>query len=101
MADENNAKFTGEKKLPELMEKLDELLRKEMPGRPYLLTVTTGYEIGKDGEKTTLAAQWSWRSNVIVGKDDAVMVSEFLSNQLKDVVEHPEYGVKKNYSKNK
>jgi hypothetical protein len=99
--EEKGTKFAGEKKLPELAAKCEAILKEEMPGRPYLMVITTGYEIGKSGEKTTLAAQWSWRSNVIIGKDDAEPVAEFLSGQLQDAVNHPEYGVKKAYAKKK
>jgi hypothetical protein len=89
----------GDRKLGELVEKFEKEFRKEMAGRPYLLAVTSGYVIGNEGDKATLAAQWSWRSNVIVGAEDSEKMMDFLSNQLKDVAEHPEYGVKKKYMK--
>jgi hypothetical protein len=89
----------GDSKLGELVEKFEKEFRKEMAGRPYLLAVTSGYVIGNEGDKATLAAQWSWRSNVIVGAEDSEKMMDFLSGQLKDVAEHPEYGVKKKYKK--
>ena len=89
----------GDHKLGELVEKFEKEFRKEMAGRPYLLAVTSGYVIGNEGDKATLAAQWSWRSNVIVGAEDSGKMIDFLSGQLKDVADHPEYGVKKKYSK--
>jgi len=91
--------FANDKKLSELLEKLDKEFLKEMAGRPYLLVATSGYEIGKDGDKSTLASQWSWRSNVLIGTEDSDKMAEFLANQLKDVSDHPEYGVKRKYKK--
>ncbi len=97
--EETKVDFANDKKLTELLEKVDKEFQKEMAGRPYLLVATSGYEIGKDGDKSTLAAQWSWRSNVLIGKEDADKMAEFLAGQLKDVSDHPEYGVKKRYKK--
>ncbi|MFA6214295.1 MAG: hypothetical protein WC717_03390 [Candidatus Micrarchaeia archaeon] len=97
--DEKKDEISGDNKLAVLLEKLDKEFLKEMAGRPYLLVATSGYEIGRDGDRATLAAQWSWRSNVLVGKEDSDKMAEFLANQLKDVSEHPEYGVKRKYRK--
>ena len=103
MADKKNEEkrkeIANDKKLAELLEKFDKEFHKEMAGRPYLLVATSGFEIGRDGEKSTLASQWSWRSNVLVGTEDSDKMAEFLAGQLKDVAEHPEYGVKKKYKK--
>lgn len=98
---EKKDKFAGEEKLSEAVGKIDAELRKELGTRPYLLVVATGYELGREGHDVTLAAQWSWRSNVIIGGTDSEKMAEFLSNQLKEAVEHPEHGVKKTYSKKK
>jgi hypothetical protein len=97
--DEKQSDLKGDSKLGELVEKFEKEFRKEMAGRPYLLSVTSGYVIGNEGDKATLAAQWSWRSNVIIGTQDSEKMMEFLTAQLKDVVDHPEYGVKKKYRK--
>jgi hypothetical protein len=97
--DEKKTDFANDKKLSELLERLDKEFLKEMAGRPYLLVATSGYEIGKDGDKSTLASQWSWRSNVLIGTEDSDKMAEFLAGQLKDVSDHPEYGVKKRYKK--
>ncbi|MCX6769261.1 MAG: hypothetical protein NT051_01125 [Candidatus Micrarchaeota archaeon] len=94
-------KSTGEQRLHEIVTELDSQLRKEMGTRPYLITVTTGYEIGKDGGKSVLAAQWSWRSNVIVEGTDSETLIGFLTGQLKDAVENPENGIKKKYARKK
>ena len=88
-----------EKKLGKLLEKLDAEFAREMGGRPYLLVATTGYTVEQEGDKATLAAQWSWRSNVRIGTEDSERMAEFLANQMKDVAEHPEYGVRKRYKK--
>ncbi|MFA6328082.1 MAG: hypothetical protein WCY41_01405 [Candidatus Micrarchaeia archaeon] len=96
---EKKIDFANDKKLAELLEKLDKEFMKEMAGRPYLLVATSGYEIGRDGDKSTLASQWSWRSNVLVGSEEGGKMADFLAGQLKDVADHPEYGVKKRYKK--
>ncbi|MCX6770619.1 MAG: hypothetical protein NTX79_01045 [Candidatus Micrarchaeota archaeon] len=97
--EEKKIDFANDKKLSELLEKFDREFTKEMAGRPYLLVATSGYEIGRDGDKSTLASQWSWRSNVLVGTEDSDKMAEFLANQLKEVSDHPAYGVKKKYKK--
>ena len=97
--EEKKIDFANDNRLAELLEKLDKDFMKEMAGRPYLLVATSGYEIGRDGDRSTLASQWSWRSNVLIGTDDSDKMAEFLANQLKEVSDHPEYGVKKRYKK--
>ena len=88
-----------EKKLSRLLERMDADFAKEMAGRPYLLIATSGYAVEQEGDKATLAAQWSWRSNVLIGTPDSDKMAEFLANQLKEVADHQEYGVKKKYKK--
>ena len=97
--EEKRIDFANDKKLAELLEKFDKEFQKEMAGRPYLLVATSGFEIGRDGDKSTLASQWSWRSNVLVGTEDSDKMAEFLANQLREVSDHPEHGVKKRYKK--
>jgi len=97
--EEKKIDFANDDKLAKLLEKFDKEFNKEMAGRPYLLVATSGYEIGRDGEKSTLASQWSWRSNVLIGTEDSDKMTDFLANQLKEVSDHPEYGVKKKYKK--
>jgi len=97
--EEAKTEFPDEKKLGQLVEKFDAELRKELAGRPYLLAVASGYVMGSEGDKATLAAQWSWRSNVLIGTEDSDKMAEFLAGQLKDVADHPEYGVRKKYRK--
>jgi len=97
--EEKKPEAKADNRLGKLVERFEKEFRKEMTGRPYLLTVTSGYVVGNEGDKATLAAQWSWRSNVIIGTEDSGRMVDFLTAQLKDVVEHPEYGVKKQYAK--
>ena len=102
MADEKNkSEFADDKKLGELVEKINKELGAGLKGRPYLLAVTTGYELEQVAGKSKLAAQWSWRSNVFVGSEDSPKMMEFLSQQLRDVVEHPEAGTKAKYKAKK
>jgi len=89
--------FSEEKKLGELVTKLHGQLADEMKGRPYLMVVTTGYEIGKEGEKSLMAAQWAWRSNVFIDRPESKPLMNFLVGQLSDATDHPENGVKKQY----
>jgi hypothetical protein len=89
----------GEGQLPEVVDRVNEILSKEFAGRPYLMVVATGYEIGNDGDKSTFAAQWSWRSNVIMGSEGGERLATFLSDQLQEAANHPENGVKKTYAK--
>lgn len=88
-------------KLSQIVEKLNKELLKEMAHRPYLFVVASGYEISRKEGVSTLAPQWSWRSNVIVGAPESQRVAEFLADQLKDVAENPENGVKALYKKNR
>ena len=90
-------KFSEEGKLSEIVNKAHGEIADSMNGRPYLLVVATGYEIGKEGEKSLLAAQWAWRSNVFVDRPESGKLMEFLAGQLREVADHPESGVKKSY----
>lgn len=102
MADEKGKnEFKGEKRLGELAEKVNKELSEGLKGRPYLVAIATGYELEHIEGKSRLAAQWSWRTNVIIGSEDGEKVMEFLSNQLKEVVEHPQDGVKAKYAPKK
>ncbi len=94
---EEKKKFPDEDKLPKLMEKVHGEFLDGMKGRPYLMVVASGYEIGKDGDKSKIAAQWSWRSNLFVNSEEAKSLMKFLISQLKDAVDHPEGGIKKKY----
>lgn len=96
-AKKGDLKFTEENRLGEIVTKLHGQLADEMKGRPYLMVVTTGYEIGKDGEKSLMAAQWAWRSNVYLCKDEGKAIMGFLVGQLSEAAEHPEGGIKKQY----
>ena len=95
--DKDSVEFAGDESLTELIDKANTVLLNGMAGRPYMLVVTSGYEIGRDGEKHTLSSQWSWRSNVFINTKESAHLADFLASQLKDVVDHPEGGIKKKY----
>ena len=97
MAEKKSKEFKDEKKLGELVEKINKELASGLKGRPYLLAITSGYELEQVKGKSRLAAQWSWRSNVIVGSGEGSKMMDFLSQQLQDVVGHPEAGIKAKY----
>jgi hypothetical protein len=106
MADNKNVKkeekkttITGQEKIPELLAKANEVFAKEMVGRPYLLVVASGFEIGNEGNRSRIAAQWAWRSNVIVGSEDGPAVADFFCNQLREVADDQKHGVKAKYKK--
>ena len=91
-------KFSEEGKLSEIVNKAHGEIADSMNGRPYLLVVATGYEIGKEGEKSLLAAQWAWRSNVYKDKEEGGKLMTFLISQLPDVLDDSEIGVRKSYA---
>jgi hypothetical protein len=90
-------KFSEEKKLVELANKFNDELLEKMNGRPYLLVIASGFEIGKKEDKSLFTSQWTWRSNVFIGKEESKKLMEFLISQLKDAVEDQENGIKKKY----
>ncbi|MCX8197857.1 MAG: hypothetical protein N3F07_01530 [Candidatus Micrarchaeota archaeon] len=96
-SEEKKERFSEEKRLGEIASKLNEKLMEEMKGRPYLMVIATGYEIGREGEKSLLASQWAWRSNVYIGAPESKTLMGFLIEQLKDAAEHEEVGIKKQY----
>lgn len=101
MAEEKRPKpeedIKDEKMLGAAVDDIHRILVDKMKGRPYLLVVTTGFENGKDGDRTVFAAQWAWRSNVYYNKDSGGKLMEFLTSQLPDVAQDPEVGVHKAY----
>ncbi len=98
MAEEKKEKKKhDENTLGKIVDKMNGQMADEMEGRPYLFVVATGYELEKEGDTSKFAPQWSWRTNVYLGKEDGKKLMVFLSNQLQEVVEHPERGVKKQY----
>jgi hypothetical protein len=104
MADEK--KITEEEeKVRKIVDEANEKLMKETDGKPYLLVLTTLHEIDRVGEKSKLAAQWNWRSNIdsrLEGMKEneaeaARTLMGFLVEQLRAVAEHPENGIRKKY----
>ena len=96
VADPKDAKMLGE-----AVDEIHGMLADRMKGRPYLLVVSSGFENGKDGDKTVFAAQWAWRSNVYKNRDVGGKLMEFLSSQLSDAVNDSEIGIKKSYAEEK
>lgn len=90
-----------EKMLGAAVDEIHRTFADKMQGRPYLLVVTTGFDNGKDGDKTVFAAQWAWRSNVYSNRDEGGRLIEFLASQLKDAMDDPEIGIKKLYETRK
>ncbi len=104
MADEK--KITEEEeRVRKIVDEANEKLMKESDGRPYLLVLTTLHEVDRTGDKSKLAAQWNWRSNIdsrLEGKSEkeaeaAKTLVGFLVEQLRAVAEHPENGIRKKY----
>jgi|GEM_PF-914836 len=99
-AENKGAAKQGEKdegRLAKLIGELNAELGKGMGARPYLLVVATGYPVGSDGEMTRFAPQWAWRANVFVENEGGKEVIGFLCDQLKEVSDNPQHGVKKAY----
>ena len=93
---EENAK--DEKMLGPAVDEIHRTLADKMKGRPYLLIVASGFESGKEKDKTVFAAQWAWRSNVYKDKEEGGKLMTFLISQLPDVLDDSEIGVRKSYA---
>ncbi|MCX8195020.1 MAG: hypothetical protein N3G22_02850 [Candidatus Micrarchaeota archaeon] len=94
-----------ERKLAEVLNKANELLAEHIKERPYLLVLSTIYELEREGNKSKIAGQWNWRSNVDarqegVGeleKENRRKVVKLLVEQVQDALERKEIGVKAKY----
>lgn len=94
-----------EERLKKIVDEANEKLLKETDGKPYLLVLATLHEIDREGNKSKLASQWNWRTNIDSrreGRTDKELeasktLMKFLVDQLKSVAEHPESGIKKKY----
>ncbi|MEM4554530.1 MAG: hypothetical protein QXT25_01630 [Candidatus Anstonellaceae archaeon] len=95
----------AEQKLRKIADETGAKLLEENEGRPYLLVLIGLHEIERDGNKSKIAAQWEWRSNIqsnyaIMGKEEAEVakkLASYLVAQLNEVANHPEVGIKKKY----
>lgn len=102
---EDDAIRANEEKIRALVDKFNNELIVEMDGKPYLMVLATLHEIGRDGGKSKLATQWNWRSNIDPREEGRSkkevetgrIMMKFLTERLKDVVDHPEGGLKKKY----
>ncbi len=94
-----------EKKIGELTDRLNALVLEEVNGRPYLLMLSTLYEVEREGDKSKIAAQWNWRSNIdsrIENRKESDIeagkaMMRLLVEQLKDVSDRPKIGIKTHY----
>lgn len=94
-----------EARISKLVDKFNDQLLVETSGKPYLLVLATLHEVDREGEKSKLATQWNWRSNIDArteGRPEKDIeagknMMKFLSERLMDVVNHPEVGIKKKY----
>lgn len=88
-----------------LVDEFNSKLTSEMKGRPYLLVLSTLYEVEREGNKSKIAAQWNWRTNIdsrTGGRKESDIETGrkmmlLLIDQLKDVVERPKNGLKDRY----
>lgn len=96
MADEKKG-ADEQKKLGELVEKVNKELQIELKGKPYVIVIASCYEIGHTEDRSELGPLWGWGSNVLVGSKDGPSVAKFLGDQLKDVVNDPQSGINKAY----
>ena len=94
-----------EERLKKIVDEANEKLLKETDGKPYLLVLATLHEVDRTGDRSKLAAQWNWRTNIDSKKEGrsekeieaAKTLVGYLVEQLKNVAEHPESGIKKKY----
>lgn len=94
-----------EKKIGELMDRINALVLEEVKDKPYLLVLSTLYEVDREGDKSKIAAQWNWRSNIdprTEGRKESDIeagktMMRLLVEQLKDVSDRPKIGIKTHY----
>ena len=94
-----------EEKIKEIVDRFNGELVREMEGKPYLMVLATLHEIEREGEKSKLAAQWNWRSNIDPREEGrqkkdieaSRVMMKFLVERLNDVVENQDGGLKKKY----
>ncbi len=104
MAEDDNVK-DDEEKVRKIVDEMNEKLIGQVKGRPYLLVVSTLYEVSREGDKSKVGAQWNWRSNIKSeaagrSKDDietGQTLMKLLVDQLKDVAERPGIGIRDKY----
>ncbi|MEM4348004.1 MAG: hypothetical protein QXN37_00330 [Candidatus Anstonellaceae archaeon] len=95
----------AEQTLRKIADETDAKLLEQNEGRPYLLVIIGLHEIGREGNKSKIAAQWEWRSNIQsnyanMSNEEAEVAKRLVSylvDQLSDVANHPEFGIKKKY----
>ena len=94
-----------EAKIAGIVDTFNNELIVEMAGKPYLLILATLHEVDREGDKSKLATQWNWRSNIdsrTEGRpqkdiEAGKTMMKFLVERLPEVVDHPEGGIKKRY----
>ena len=102
---EENEIRADEARIKEIVDRFNAELIREMEGKPYLMVLATLHEIEREGEKSKLAAQWNWRSNIDPREegrpkkeiDASRVMMKFLTERLKDVVDSPDGGLKSKY----
>ncbi|MCX8196739.1 MAG: hypothetical protein N3G80_00250 [Candidatus Micrarchaeota archaeon] len=101
----NEALAEEETKLRRLFDEAEKKLLEGMDGKPYLIVLVGLHEIERENDKSKLAAQWEWRSNIRIDYDRmtaqqtevAKKLASFAVQQLEEVINHPEAGIKKKY----
>jgi hypothetical protein len=94
-----------EEKVSALVTEFNAKLATEMKDRPYLLVLSTLYEVEREGNQSKIAAQWNWRSNIdsrtearkATDIETGKRMMQLLIDQLKDIVERPKDGLKERY----
>jgi hypothetical protein len=94
-----------EESIRKIVDEFNEKLIKAANRRPYLLVLATLYEVDREGDKSKIAGQWNWRSNVNSNeegrkKEDIEIGKQMmglLADQVKDALDRPKIGIRERY----
>jgi hypothetical protein len=94
-----------EEKISKLVDKLNAEVSQGAGGRPYLLVLATLFEVEREGDKSKIAGQWNWRSNIdsrTEGRkpqdiETGKRMMQLLVDQLSDITQRPQGGIKTHY----
>lgn len=95
-----------ERRMADLADRINKLIMEEAKGRPYLFVMSTLFEVDREGDKSKIAAQWNWRSNVASKEEgrpkdsveNAKKMVNLLIEALTDVANRPQTGIKAHYN---
>ncbi len=104
MADNTKIK-EDEEKMTKLVDELNRKIMEQVDGRPYLLVLSSLYEIERQEGKSKVAGQWNWRSNIKSADEGrskenietGKQLMSLLVDQIGDSVDRKEIGINERY----